>query len=75
MTLNIDVFTKEERMQLLRELSEARYSGTKRVKFDDRDIEFKSDAEMRSAISDLEASLKPRRGPLVTIQTTFSSGL
>lgn len=52
--------TTEEKQELLRELREARYSGVLRVKFRERDVTYRSDAELKKAISDLEAELNPK---------------
>ena len=43
-------------------LKEARYSGHARVRHGDRDITFKSDAEMASAIQAAEAELAAQSG-------------
>lgn len=74
MNIDIQILSQEERKALLKELLEARYSGVKRVKFDDRDVEFKSDDEMKAAIKDLKDSIStpPKRRNVVV--ASFSSG-
>jgi hypothetical protein len=46
---------------LLEQLIEARYSGVLRVRHGDRDITYRSQAELDSAIRDLEARIASRR--------------
>ncbi|MGH0004865.1 phage head-tail joining protein [Pseudovibrio ascidiaceicola] len=74
MNIDIQILSQEERKALLKELLEARFSGVKRVKFDDRDVEFKSDDEMKTAIKDLQDSIStsPKRRNVVV--ASFSSG-
>jgi hypothetical protein len=57
-----DELTLEEKKLWLRELKEARYTGARRVQFRDRDVTYKSDAEMRDAIRDLEAEISASSG-------------
>jgi len=47
---------------LLASLKAARYSGHQRVRHGDRDIVFKTDAEMAAAISALEAEIAAESG-------------
>ena len=68
-----DAATIIARLEVLREL---RASGTKRTRFDNEETEFKSDAEMRAAIFDLEnqlAAIQGRRPS--TIHFSTSKGL
>lgn len=61
------------RLEALREL---RATGTKRTRIEDEEVEFKTDAEMRAAIADLEnqlAALGGRRSR--TIRFATSKGL
>lgn len=66
--------TLEEKQELLRELREARYSGVLRVKFRERDVTYRSDAELKQAISDLEAELNPKAKRRVGF-AAFGTGL
>ena len=47
---------------LLAALKEARFSGHQRVRFGDRDVTYKSDAEMAAAIRALEAEIAAEAG-------------
>lgn len=69
-----DGLTLDEKREMLRELKRARYSGALRVKFNDRDVTYKSEAEMQSAIKALENELAPGRSGGVLL-TTFGSGV
>ncbi len=65
-----DAATILARLDALREL---RASGTKRSRFADEEVEFKSDAEMRAAIVDLEnqlAALQGRRPSIIRFSTS-----
>jgi hypothetical protein len=46
---------------LLEQLIEARYSGVLRVRHGDRDITYRSQAELDAAIRDLEGRINARR--------------
>ncbi len=74
MNIDIQILSMEERKALLKELVEARFSGVKRVKFDDRDVEFKSDDEMQAAIKDLQELISPSPKRRNIIMASFSSG-
>lgn len=72
-------YTPEELLSMqkqLRELKEIRWSGANRVKFNERDVTYRSEAELKAAIKDLEDELedaqvvRPGYGLAV-----FSSGL
>jgi len=68
-----DAATILARLEALREL---RASGAKRSRFGDEEVEFKSDAEMRAAIADLENQLAALRGRRPsTIRFSTSKGL
>jgi hypothetical protein len=67
-------FTTEEKQELLRELREARYSGVLRVKFRERDVTYRSDAELKKAIKDLEKELNPKAERQVGF-AAFGTGL
>ncbi|EFO32122.1 conserved hypothetical protein [Roseibium sp. TrichSKD4] len=71
-----DEFTLEEKKGLLAELKRARFSGALRVKFNDRDVTYKSDAEMARAISALEADIVRSSGVRRSgvLLTSFSDG-
>jgi len=49
-----DGMTVEEKKELLKELREAIYTGALRVKFNERDVTYRSLAEMRQIAKDLE---------------------
>lgn len=66
--------TIEEKQELLRELREARYSGVLRVKFRERDVTYRSDAELKKAIKDLEGELNPKAKQQVGF-AAFGTGL
>lgn len=55
-------------------LEAARYSGTRRVVYGDKETEFKSDAEMKAALVDLNrkiaAASVPSGSPFVTFTTS-----
>lgn len=65
--------TREEKIKFLRDLKEARLSGVSRVKFKERDVTYRSDAEMARVIADLERQLLGRKRKHVGL-TTFSRG-
>lgn len=72
----MDDLSLEEKKGLLTELRKARYSGAKSVKYLDRQVEYKSDAEMVSAINALAAEISSasgKRRPNVRL-SQFSSG-
>lgn len=54
-------WTLEEKTQFLMDLKEARWSGANRVKFRERDVTYRSDAELKAAIDDLTNELAPGR--------------
>jgi hypothetical protein len=66
--------TTEEKQELLRELREARYSGVLRVKFRERDVTYRSDAELKKAIQDLEGEVEPKTRRRVGF-AAFGTGL
>lgn len=66
--------TTEEKQQLLRDLKTARFSGAKRVRFRERDVTYRTDEELRKAISDLENDLNGGRRRRTTV-ASFSTGL
>lgn len=61
----------------LRELKEARRSGVKRIQFNERDVTYKTDAEMKDAIEDLEKEIAegiaPRRRSGIVL-ASFNAG-
>lgn len=69
----IETLTLDEKLALLRDLKEAYYSGATRIRFRDRDVSYRSIAEMKVIIGDLEREtvIRPRR---TAILTTFSRG-
>ncbi|GHB34034.1 hypothetical protein GCM10007094_23810 [Pseudovibrio japonicus] len=77
MSNDISGLTTDEKKSLLTKLEKARFSGAARVKFRDYDVEYKSDAEMVKAISDLKQSIGAADGkrPRSVIRTNFSNGL
>jgi hypothetical protein len=67
--------TIEEKQKLLAALKKARYTGAKRIRFRERDVTYRTDEEMRRAISDLESDIAgSARGPRTTV-ASFSTGL
>jgi hypothetical protein len=72
----MDDLTLDEKKGLLAELKKARYSGAKSVKYLDRQVEYKSDAEMVSAINALTAEINAASGKRRSNVrlTQFSSG-
>jgi hypothetical protein len=69
----VDGLSLEERKQFLRDLKEAYYSGSSRIKFRERDVTFRSAAEMRKILDQLEAEIRGRRQKHVGL-TTFGRG-
>ncbi len=67
-------FTPEEKLAFLRDLKEAYYLGATRVKFRERDVSYRSRADMKAIIDELEAEATPQRRRKHTILTTFSRG-
>ena len=69
----IETLTLEEKLLFLRDLKEAYYSGATRVRFRDRDVTYRSIAEMKIIIGDLEQAtvLRPKRN---VVLTTFGRG-
>lgn len=72
-TVIIESLTLEEKAAFLRDLKEAYYLGASRVKFRERDVTYRSRAEMKSIIAELESSLVIRKRKDV-ILTTFGRG-
>lgn len=69
----IDSLTPEERQEFLRDLSEAYYSGVQRVRFRERDVTYRSLAEMKKVLDDLIGQTTGKRRKRI-ILTTFSRG-
>jgi hypothetical protein len=69
----IETLTLEEKLLFLRDLREAYYSGATRVRFRDRDVTYRSIAEMKIIIGDLERATVPRPKRNVVL-TTFGRG-
>lgn len=69
----IDMLTPQEKQVFLRDLKEAYYSGAHRVRFRERDVTYRSSAEMKAIIEELEGNLKQRR-PRPAVFTTFGRG-
>lgn len=69
----IDSLTPEERQEFLRDLSEAYYSGAQRVRFRERDVTYRTQAEMKKVLDDLIGQTTGRRRKH-TILTTFGRG-
>lgn len=68
-----DTATLESRLS---ELLALRQSGEMRVKFRDREVEYRSDAELAAAIADLERRLAEARGSRVrTVRFSTSKGV
>lgn len=65
-------WTSEEKAQFLKDLKEARWSGANRVRFRERDVTYRSDAELQAAIDDLTKELNPgvRRRRASSVATT-----
>jgi hypothetical protein len=58
----------------LHELKSMRGSGVLHVKFGEREVWFKSDAELRDAIASLEAELNPQRPRNVVCRPSMRKG-
>lgn len=69
----IETLTPDEKLVLLKDLEEAYYSGTTRVRFRDRDVSYRSLAEMKQIMLDLKGNIAPRQKRNVVL-TTFSRG-
>lgn len=69
----IETLTLEEKLLFLRELKEAYYSGATRIRFRERDVTYRSIAEMKQIIGDLEKEtvIRPMRN---VVLTTFGRG-
>jgi hypothetical protein len=65
--------TQIELTAALEALKKARRSGLRRVRYGDREMEYKSDADMRAAISDLEEELTQAAGLPGRRRSFFSS--
>ncbi|MBN9308730.1 MAG: hypothetical protein J0I99_00700 [Devosia sp.] len=63
-----------EMQEMLAELQRARFSGARRVKFRERDVEYKSDAEMAKAISALKAEINKLSPPPSSSLAEFDGG-
>jgi hypothetical protein len=70
----LDLLTPEEKQGFLRDLKEAYYSGTHRVRFRERDVTYRKLEEMKAIIDELEDALKPVRRPRAAVFTTFGRG-
>jgi hypothetical protein len=71
-----DGITADEKRIMLRDLKEAYYSGATRIRFRERDVIYRSLAEMAQAIDRLEGEISPskRRGNRTSF-ASFKSGL
>lgn len=69
----LDNLSPEEKQEFLRDLSEAYYSGAQRVRFRERDVTYRSKAEMKEVLDELTASVRGKRRKHA-IFTTFSRG-
>lgn len=67
--------TPEEKQSLLRELKEAYFLGALRVRFRERDVTYRSRAEMKAIIDELtnEVAPSPARSTRVIV-TSFNRG-
>ena len=65
-------FTTEEKAAFLKTLKEVRWTGAERVRFRERDVTYRSEADLLAAIKDLEAELVPtsRRRLRSSVATT-----
>lgn len=68
-----DGLTHEERAGFLRDLRDAYYSGVSRVRFREREVFYRSLAEMKEVIDDLQQAqaTTPRQR---VVHTTFNRG-
>ena len=71
-----DGLTELEKRELLKELKQAIYTGAKRIKFNERDVIYRTMEEMNQIIDRLESELEPssRRRSRSRL-TSFGSGL
>lgn len=69
----IVTLTPEEKLDLLKDLQEAYYSGVSRVRFRERDVTYRSLEEMKKVIDDLTTSITGRRRR-PAVFTTFGRG-
>lgn len=55
----------------------ARYSGTRRVTYADKTVEYGTDAEMQAALTDLERRIAAAQGPtpVTTVYINPSKGI
>lgn len=69
-----DGLTPEQKQAFLTALKSAYYTGATRVRFRERDVIYRSRAEMKAIIDDLEQDLQgsPRKQQVVL--TTFNRG-
>lgn len=71
----VDTLTPEEKIVLLNDLKRALYTGASRVKFKERDVTYRSVAEMQTVIDAIEASIVPvKRRKSSVVLTTFGRG-
>jgi len=61
-------------MDELSQLKSQRGSGVKRVRFNDREVEYRSDSELRDAILALQAELSPSRSHNIMVRPTRNRG-
>ena len=64
----------EEIKDQLLALRHARASGVSRIQIGEREVRYKTDAEMAAAIAALEAELNPRRVRSVMVRPTTNKG-
>ena len=69
----LDMLTPEEKRGFLRDLQEAYFSGTHRVRFRERDVTYRSMQDMKKIIDELKSELAPRR-PRPAVFTPFGRG-
>lgn len=69
----IATLSPEEKAELLKEISTAYFSGARRVRFRDRDVEYRSLEEMKRAIDELGDQVTGRRRQSVVL-TSFGRG-
>jgi hypothetical protein len=69
----LDSLTPEEKAEFLRDLTEAYYSGVERVRFREREVVYRTRAEMKQVLDDLTGQVSGKRRKHV-ILTTFGRG-
>ncbi|MBO6755741.1 MAG: hypothetical protein JJ902_05410 [Roseibium sp.] len=57
-----DGLSLQEKQELLKELKGIRWSGAQRVKFNDRDVTYRTEAELKTAIAALENEIAAAQG-------------